>query len=203
MTAGTLRLVRCLLLTGTVLGLAAGGHVLGGGALPAPEIVAALTGLVLASVMQVTGRDLSLGRIAAVLGGSQILLHEAFTVLSTGTVCAAPTSPGVHQGDHGSAVCQSPDLAGPAHMAGHDSGGIAMTLAHLLAVAVTVLLISRAEAALSQVMAWLRPLTHAARPVTVGVSRKPRLRPGPGPIAPPWRNLAAVGVRGPPRVAPC
>ncbi|WP_051629055.1 hypothetical protein [Arthrobacter sp. UNC362MFTsu5.1] len=203
MTAGTLRLVRCLLVTGTVVGLAAGAHVLGGGALPAPEIVAALTCLVLASVMQVTGRDLSLGRIAAVLGGSQILLHEAFTVLSTGSACQAAASPAAHQGDHGSALCLSPALAGSAHTVGHDGAGVAMMLAHLLAVAVSALLISRAEAALVQVMAWLRPLMHAPCPVIVGVYRKPRLRPGPDPVAPLSRNLAAVGVRGPPGMASC
>ncbi len=162
--------------------LAAGAHVLGGGALPAPEIVLALTGLVLVSVIQVTARDLSLGRIAAVLGGGQVSLHEAFNVLSTGAACHSPISPAAHEGDHGGALCLSPALAESAHTIWHGNAGFAMTMAHLLAVAVTAVLISRAEAALWQVVAWLRPLTRNPSPSAVGRREAPGARPGAGPV---------------------
>ena len=198
MTAGG-RLFRCLLLTGTVVWLAAGAHVLGGGTLPTPVIVLALTGLVLASVMQVMGRQLSLAKMAAVLGVGQVLLHEAFGVLSAGAACHGTASPAGHEMGYGGALCLSPVLAESSHTVGHGDGGAAMTLAHLLAVAVTALLISRAEAALWKVVAWLRPVPHAHHPVTVGTCKPSRISPGSDLPAPPWRTLAAVGVRGPPR----
>lgn len=193
MNAGVLRLVRPLLVTGTVWMLAAGAHVLGGGTLPAAEISTALIALVLMVVMFVLGRRLSMGRIAAVLGIGQVLLHQALSLLSAETACGT-SLPGSHHHavQAGACLTQVPEPLPQA------DAGLAMSLAHLLAAAVTAALLSRAEAALWRLVAWFRPLTQALKPVTIFWGGLPRVGPGSRPVPSPWRNHRANGIRGPP-----
>lgn len=195
MSARVLRLVRPLLVAGTMWVFAAGAHVLGGGTLPAAETSAALIALVLAAVRLILGRGWSMGRIAGVLGIGQVLLHEAFSLLSR----QAPCGPSPHGGGHHAlqpAVCLATQVPEPLP---HAHAGFIMSMAHLLAAAATVVMLSKAEAALWRVAAWLlRPLTHILQPGAVLGSEPPCAGPGTGPVSTPWRNLHSYGIRGPP-----
>ncbi|UKA56623.1 hypothetical protein LFT45_22350 (plasmid) [Arthrobacter sp. FW305-BF8] len=197
MAGGGLRLFRSLLVTGTVFVLAAGAHVLGGGSLPTADISLALLALVLAGVMSLAGRQLSLAKIAAVLAGGQILLHEALNVLSGASSCQAAASSDSfahHAVQAASLPCQSP----PSSLLIHESAGYAMSLAHLFATAVTAVVLGKAEAALWQLAAWLRPLARFLAPTPVPTCRPVPCGPAPAPARPRWRNLRGDGIRGPP-----
>lgn len=193
MTAPGLRLVRPLVVTGAVWLLAAGAHVLGGGFLPEVGISTALIALVMAVVMLVLGRGFSMGRIAAVIGIGQVLLHEALSLLTHGTPCdAASHGSGHHVLQASACLTQAPEPLT------HTDAGAGMVLAHLVAAAVTAATVSRVETALRRVVAWFSPLTRILRPVTV-LRAGPRLaESGPGPVPTPWRNHRADGIRGPP-----
>ncbi|ADX75161.1 hypothetical protein Asphe3_40950 (plasmid) [Pseudarthrobacter phenanthrenivorans Sphe3] len=195
MSAGVLRLVRPLLVAGTVWLFAAGAHVLGGGTLPAAEISVALFALVLAAVTLVLGRQWSLGRIAGVVGVGQVLLHEAFSFLSRQTSCGtSPHGGGHHAVQAGACLAQAPEPLL------HADTGLSMSLAHLLAAAATAIMLSRAEAALWRVAAWLlHPLTRTLQPVTVLLTEAPCAGSGTRPVPTSWRNLRVDGIRGPPR----
>ena len=86
---GNLRLFRAALITGTTMSLAAAGHVLGGGTLPEPAVIAVVAGLLLAPVGWLARRQLSFLTLLGVLGSGQLMLHEAFTSLSSRAVCLA------------------------------------------------------------------------------------------------------------------
>ena len=187
------RLVRSLLVTGTVFLLAAGAHVLGGGTLPAPEILLALMVLVLAAVTVVVDLRLSMGKIVAVLGIGQGVIHQALSLVAGETVCGASLPGSSHH-----AVQAGACLAQLHEPVTHGNQGDAMALAHLLAAAVTAALLSRAEAALWRVVAWFRPLTHALQPITTIRGGRPRIGSGSGPVPAPWLNQRADGIREPP-----
>ncbi|MFF1253021.1 hypothetical protein ACFVYC_11080 [Pseudarthrobacter sp. NPDC058329] len=191
MNAGVLRLVRPLVVTGTLWFLGAGAHVLGGGALPAAETSAALIALVLMTVMLVLGRRLSMGRIAAVVGIGQGLLHQALSLLSHKTACMPS-----HGGPQHTAP--GPCLTEASEPLMHADLGPAMLLAHVLAAAATAAFLSRAEAALWRFVAWFHSLAQAIQPVTILWYGPPRLVRGSGPVATPWRNHRTDDIRGPP-----
>ncbi|WP_458781298.1 hypothetical protein [Arthrobacter sp. D3-16] len=180
-------------MTGAVWLLAAGAHVLGGGTLPAAETSTALIALLLLAVMVVLRRRISMAGMAAVVGIGQVLLHQALSLLSQETPCAASA--------HGTPQHAAPAVACPidAHEAlMHADPGTAMPVAHVLAAAVTATLLGRAEAALCRLVDWFRPLTRALHPATISLSGLPRSACGSGPVATPWRNHRADGIRGPP-----
>lgn len=185
--------MRPLLVTGVIWLLAAGAHVLGGGTLPAAETSTALIALVLLAVVVILGHRISMAGMAAVVGIGQVLLHQALGLLSQETPCAASA--------HGTRQHAGPAVACPvdAHEAlMHADPGTAMPAAHVLAAAVTAALLSRAEAALCRLLDWFRPLTQALHPVTISLPGPPRRACGSGPVATPWRNHRAGGIRGPP-----
>jgi hypothetical protein len=192
MDARVLHLVRPLLVTGTVWLLAAGAHVLGGGTLPPAETSMALIALVLVAVMLVLGRQLGMGRIAAVVSIGQLLLHQALSLLSHAPCVTSPHG-GLHQ-----AATAGPCLAGAPEPLMHTDQGLAMPVAHILATAITAALLNRAEAALWRLVAWFRTLTQALRPVSISWYGQPRVDCGSGPVPTPWRNHRADGIRGPP-----
>ncbi|WP_104044848.1 hypothetical protein [Arthrobacter sp. ZGTC412] len=193
MSTRLLRLVRPLLVTGTVWLLAAGAHVVGGGTLPAMETSTALIALVFLAVMLVLGRRLSMGRIAAVVGIGQVLLHQALSLLSHEAPCVSSPHGGLHQ-----AAPAGGCLTGAPEPLMHADPGLAMPLAHILATAATAALLNRAEAALWRVVAWFRPLTQALQPITIFWYGQPRVGCGSSPVPTPWRNHRAAGIRGPP-----
>ncbi|ROQ64930.1 hypothetical protein EDF36_0432 [Rathayibacter sp. PhB152] len=121
-------------------------HVAGGGELPG------LLGLAVPLVLSVpvcvalAGRGLSLARLAASVGVSQLLFHALFEI----GAAAGPTG-AAHA--HGGPIDVS---AATAHAGGHDSS---MGIAHLLAAVVTIAVLHRGEALLIAVAATT---VHAA-----------------------------------------
>ncbi|WP_457973871.1 hypothetical protein [Arthrobacter sp. D1-17] len=204
-----LRLFRSLVFTGATVGLAAGGHLLGGGTLPAPMITLALTALLLVPVTWLSRRELSFTTLLGLLGVGQAVLHEALSTLSVSAVCQAPApGRGSHHGRTSSLHCLP---ASPPELSAHTGPGIdplAMLAGHAIAVLATAWLLRQGEAALWQLLAWLRPLAVLPRPAVIPVAGPRTLAHDPILIPAPWRNLRRHRLRGPPtaallRTAPC
>lgn len=193
MAARVLRLVRPLLVTGTVWLLAAGAHVLGGGVLPAAETSTALIALVLVAVMVVLGRRLSMGRIAATVGIGQVLLHQALSLLSHEAPCVTSQHGSLHQAAPAGAC-----LTGATEPLMNADPGLAMPVAHILATAITAALLHRAEAALWQLFAWFRSLAQTLQPVIIFWHGPPKVERASDVVPTPWRDQRADGIRGPP-----
>ena len=199
---GPLRLFRSLVFTGTIVGLAAGGHVIGGGTLPAPIITLALTALLMVPVTWLSKRELSFPVLLGLLGAGQMLLHEALSTLSVSAVCQAPaTGRGSHHAATSSLHCLP---ASPAELSAHSGAGIdplAMLAGHALAVLGTAWLLRQGEAALWQLLAWLRPLAVLPRVAVIPVAGPRTFAHDPILIPAPWRNLRRHSLRGPPAAA--
>lgn len=199
---GPLRLFRSLVFTGAIVGLAAGGHLLGGGTLPAPMITLALTALLLVPVTWLSKRELSFPALLGLLGVGQAVLHEALSTLSVSAVCQAPaTGRGSHHAGTSSLHCLP---ANPAELSAHAGTGIdplAMLTGHALAVLATAWLLRRGEAALWQLLAWLRPLAVLPRPAVIPAAGPRTFAHDPVLIPAPWRNLRRHSLRGPPSAA--
>lgn len=76
-TLRTLRLFRSLIVTGVIPGLAAESHLIGGGNLPTPTIIAAFAAPLLLPVTWLAGRHLSFSALLGLLGPDQLTLDEA------------------------------------------------------------------------------------------------------------------------------
>ncbi|MFJ5698481.1 hypothetical protein [Arthrobacter sp. NPDC093139] len=205
-----LRLLRPLTVTGLTVGLAAGGHVAGGGTLPAPMIAFALAALVLVPVAWLTRRELSFTTLLGLLGAGQLVLHDAFSTLSVSAVCQSPVSGGSHH-QHGGMPSLECLPAAAAGMDAHTAAGVdpvAMLIGHALAVLATAWFLRRGEASLWQLLAWMRPLVHVLRPAVIPVAGPRTFARNPVFIPAPWRNLRLHSLRGPPaadllRALPC
>ncbi len=199
---GPLRLFRSLVFTGAVVGLAAGGHVIGGGTLPAPIITLALTALLMVPVTWLSKRELSFPVLLGLLGAGQILLHEALSTLSVSAVCqATATGRGSHHTATSSLHCLP---ASPAELSAHSGAGVdplAMLAGHALAVLGTAWLLRQGEAALWQLLAWLRPLAVLPRLAIIPIAGPRTFAHDPILIPAPWRNLRRHSLRGPPAAA--
>lgn len=178
-TAAPLRLWRSAAVTTTVLSLAAGAHVLGGAALPGLPVLVLLAALVNVPVMLLAGRHLGMRTLVPLLGVGQWALHHAFAWFATGPSCTRGSGRDVAgHAHHAQAVVAScagsADSAAMAHV--HAAGwGAPMLAAHVLAVVLTALALSKGEDAVWLLMAWLQPLASLPRPRLVGASA-PRLQ---------------------------
>lgn len=203
-SAAPFRLLRAAAVSATVLCLAAAAHVAGGGTMPAAGVVIGLSVLTLLPVTLLAGRKLGPATIAAVLAGSQLVLHQAFTALSTTAVC---TEAGHHAyAGAGSLECVAgaAGAGGAAGAAAHGQAehGAAMVIAHVLAAALTGLLLVRGEEAIWALAAWLRPL--AKLPSAVVLPLRPRhTAPAPGALLRPRTlcQLKLEPLRGPPALS--
>ena len=136
---GPLRLFRSLVFTGAVVGLAAGGHVIGGGTLPAPIITLALTAL-LSLAASVTARTGMPGWMLLLLAGLvQQVLHLAFSVFSGSGGGLGSTGHG-----HGILTWQPQQL--PGSSAAPDHTVELLLYAHTAAALLAVLLIAKWDA---------------------------------------------------------
>ena len=201
-----LRLLRSLIVTGVIVGLAAGGHLFGGGNLPAPMITVALAALVLVPVTWLTRRELSFTTLLGLLGAGQLVLHEAFSTLSVSAVCQTPVTGGshLHAGTSTLHCLPSASTGASAGMDAHAAAGVdpmAMLAGHVLAVLATAWFLRRGEASLWQLLAWIRPLVHVLRPVAIPVAGPTTFARNPVFIPAPWRNLRLHSLRGPPAAA--
>lgn len=189
------RFLRTAVLAIAVLALAAGAHVLGGGQLPPAPVMAACTALTTLGVMAVTRWKMSAFSLAGILTAGQGMLHEAFSALAG--PASAPSGPALHF--HGVAA-GGPGLIPtlPSHPQTHLEPP--MMAAHILATLLTAVLLSRGEAALWALAAWLRPLTVLRAVRIPAMSRQPLPPPFPQ-HARRWRALGRHPLRGPPAPA--
>lgn len=186
------RLVRSSATSAVVLALAAGAHVIGGGVLPAPLIVAALGSATLLAVTVIAKKALSLPALLLLLGLGQWLLHQAFSLTTTTAACV--TAPARHYGVH--AVSCTPNGLQAHAQATHTD--IRMLIIHVVAVVVTGFMLQRGESALRCAVAGIVPLLGL--PEGVVVVPTPRIPSFPPvPVLRIVRAFRAVpSLRGPP-----
>ncbi|MBG0817772.1 MFS transporter [Planomonospora sp. ID82291] len=175
-----LRLLRAAVFSAVCVTLAALGHAAAGGTGPQPRALAAGAVAVAVLSASLAGRERSGGTVTAVLIGTQLGLHELFT-LGGGTVAPSPAG----------------------HL--HDRGlgeSLGMLLVHLTATLITGWWLARGEAALWTLLrAAAHRLGSAFRPLAAAVSfRVPPSAPLPAPPPVPGRGLLrhTVSRRGPP-----
>lgn len=189
------RLLRTAAVAGSVLSLAVGAHVQGGGGLPPVSVLAAWAALVVLGVVLLTRWKLRAPVLLGVLAAGQVLLHGAFTVLSDTGPLEAARAVHRHVAATGAAAV-STGAAAHTHLPWDLEP--AMLTAHIIATLVTAAMLAKGEAALWALAAWLRPF--------LGMSVAPVLPvavvPEPGPRRPPPARRRPVPrahrLRGPP-----
>lgn len=200
-----LPLFRAVLITGTTMSLAAAGHVLGGGTLPEPALMAALAGLMLAPVTWLARRQLSFLTLLGMLGSGQLTLHEAFTSLLSRALCLPSLTNRMSHHD-GRIMGPECSAAVPPSMTVHASGADSpvMLAGHVLALVSTAWLLRKGEVALWQLVAWLRPLVQLPGPTGFIPVRQRPVATGLVAVPVPRRNLRADSLRAPPAASsPC
>jgi hypothetical protein len=198
----------------TVLGLAAGAHLLAGGTLPALPIMAGILALHVLVTTAATKFRLTPLTMAALLASSQLVLHTAFVALShsahlTGAVATngAVSHHSMSAEAHASAVlAQVSSAPAPGSMsvgleslthAGEMPGW--MWAAHIAATLAAAALLAHGENVLWSLARWLQPLCRPAAVVLVLPAKAPRAGISPRPLPrQPWRNLRPDTRRGPP-----
>jgi hypothetical protein len=198
---GPLRLFRAALVTSLAVSLAVAGHMLGGGQLPDIATLAGSAAVLLAPAAWLARRQLSVATLFGVLGAGQFMTHTAFTALSPGASCLPqlplfqlPLTGSVAHGHAGGSCSAAMDSMPMGD--GNDSP--AMLAGHLMATLATAWLLRSGEAALWQLLAWLRPMGRLPRPAGFTPATH---RPGAWPtvfVAAHRRNLRHDTLRGPP-----
>jgi len=187
--------VRVAALGGFSLLLATGAHLMGGGDLPTPTVLALAALLLGLAAAVVTARRCRFGALMAVLSVQQVLLHTLFELAAQPQSCVQPAAGLGHAGvtDHMVAVCTTVAHA-PAMSA---QAGWLMWTAHLVATACTAWLLKRGEA-------WLWGLVdRVAAAAGLGRTRKRQRPAGRGLLASVVAQSAArtwrpARPRGPP-----
>lgn len=186
------RLLRTGLICSTIVGLAAGGHLAGGGTLPAPAVLAAVCALTVLPVAALTRIRLSLPVLTVLLGAGQVWLHWAFHALSRGAHDGSAVLGG--HAHHVSNLVAEPAVHSPVAVAGDGQ----MFAAHAVATIVTAVLLARGEKALWLVAAWLRPLVRLPLPFVVPVGVRPAWPTQQVVVPPAAPALRLPAWRGPP-----
>lgn len=200
MPRASFRLFRTGLIGSVVLGLAAGGHLAGGGQVPALFVLVALSGVTMIPVAALTRFRLSFPILTALIGAGQLWLHWALDVLTVGSPSAVPPALLAGHASHGTMQMGHETFAvtAPAHVA---APGALMFVSHVVATFATALLLARGERALGILASWLEPLLRRAQPANILPGRVP----GPCfmatvyPASRPGRRLPSR--RGPPAIA--
>lgn len=159
MTSSHARILRAAACAVVVFFLAAGAHLAGGAALPSPLILGTLAVTTLLGATVLSRRKLSLPAVLGVLSAGQLLLHEAFTMLTTTAACV-PAARG-HFGPQ-QVHCTPTGGLEHAHVFSLFDSPL-MFAAHAGAVVVTALMLYYGEAAVELAAQWLRPLAVLAR----------------------------------------
>ncbi|MDR7083770.1 hypothetical protein J2X01_003070 [Arthrobacter ginsengisoli] len=168
-TCASFRLLRTGLISSTILGLAAGGHLAGGGTLPEPVILMALCALTVLPVSVLTTFRLSMPVLAGLLGAGQLWLHWAFHALSGAAPAAGPALSG-HAHHTPFPAMGSFSAAPPADTT---AGDWQMFAAHAVATLATAVVLARGEQTLWALAAWLRPLAQLPVSCTIVPARVP------------------------------
>jgi hypothetical protein len=184
-TRGATRLARAAAFGVAVLTIAAGAHVAGGGALPSMTVLALLAIPVAMAAVALTSRRCGLALLLGSMAAAQVLLHETLAAL-------APPVPS----DMSDQMSAASAMGGHA-MAQADGRSITMTAAHVVATAVTALLLARGEQALWQLVSRLLPALPG-EPIAVGHERPQTPALASVPALAPSLVSGGVGLRGPP-----
>lgn len=205
-----LRLVRGALAATLASAVALGGHVLGGGDVPAAAGVLVPWWLSVTLCTLLAGSRFGLPRMAAAVVGSQLLFHALFVLGTGGTGAAFVDPPGSHLGhvatgsaDHGAHLVEG--AAGHSvHLLG---AGLPMQIGHLVAALLTTMLLHRGETVLLHGASLVgrlwraRPGARRPAPAVPVVPTRPR------PVLPALEHLGHAQravlsphvLRGPPR----
>lgn len=171
MTPRQLRIVRGSSASVTATLIAALSHTLGGGQLPHPLLILAVSVLLTPIASLLVGRATRLPSIVAAVGVTQAVFHLLFD-LTGATVGSGPHVSG-HQ--HGAldltALAQTPS----ASLAHTSHGDAAMIFAHACAAAVTAVMLWRGELMLSMIAHWVRAVLR--RPEPLPEPQLPAVRP--------------------------
>lgn len=204
---GATRVGRSVVLGGVGMLLAMAAHVHGGGTLPTPVALAVLVTLAALGAGTLTSSRLGAGGVLATLGLAQLVGHFALTILSAPFQPMSAHTVGRHtlqqvmtmsptDGGHAATAGMSAMPGMPETASGHD--GAVMLWAHVVATALTALLVLYGEAALWSLWEALAPrLVPGAPPVLrVGALRL-------APVGEPVVAIPAVpfrwpSLRGPP-----
>ncbi|MBT1001424.1 hypothetical protein KIH31_02305 [Paenarthrobacter sp. DKR-5] len=193
------RLLRTAAVAVPMFLLAAGAHMLAGGALPALPVVAAMLALTAFPVIILTRAKLGPAVMVCLLGASQFALHAGLDRLSSARSFTPSAGGHLHTAMPVSGSMPGMDLASPGALEHPAAGsGFAMLALHAAATLITALLLTRGEAALWALAAWLRPLAQLFRALLVPGVPRPTATPGAGFTAQPWRSLRLPARRGPP-----
>ncbi len=205
---GALRGARAAVLAVVALALAATAHAAAGGSLPSLPLLALVVVPLAWGAVALTVRPLGPVLLVGALGTSQLVLHEAFMVLSAPACAAGPAASMAGMPGHHLAVsamtggCMSHGTA----MAGGTTGA-GMLVVHAVATVATALLLAHGDALLGSLLVLLRA-------VQCGMRRLARATALPVPelvgrvrtawaLDHPWlvvlaQHAEAVGRRGPP-----
>lgn len=200
MPRASFRLFRTGLIGSILLGLAAGGHLAGGGQLPALSVLAALCAVTIVPVAALSRFRLSFPVLTGLIGAGQVWLHWAFGALSAGAPSAIPpaplSGPAAHAGHAATTIAHDAVTVNvPAHGAAPDA---LMLVAHAAATLTTALLLARGEQALGVLTGWLEPLLRQPEPATILPARVPGTCAA-AVVLPPMRpGLRLPSRRGPP-----
>ncbi len=186
-----LRFPRAMAVTTAMVALAAGAHVMAGGALPHPVIFLGLVALVLAPVMILASFKVAAPAMAGLLVASQLILHEAFNALSMPAGFQHIAVGHLHgPGSVLPATAFTPDYAVPNTL---------MLVLHAAATLATAVVLARGEAAVWALAVWLRPIIRILTPVVIPDWPLQPARPAVVVLSR-WRNLRLPARRGPPLV---
>lgn len=195
--------LRAAMVAATIVTLAAAAHVLGGGELPAPGIMAAVLALTGLAATAATRLQLHFPAMASLLGAGQLVLHEAFSAFSSPAGTRQAGAPGHHSTAWPPGITLDTAGSTAGHLHQFDSAWTAgiMLGGHALATLACALLLAKGEAALWSLAAWLRPLIQFPQAAMPDVVAAPAAAGWPADSAPlPWRNLRTDCPRGPPAV---
>jgi hypothetical protein len=152
-------------------------------------------------VVWLARRQLSFLTLLGVLGTGQLILHEAFLVLSSPVPCPTSGNPMPHHGAGHIQDCSASVADALTVPTGSGADSPAMLAAHLLALLATAWLLRGGEIALWQLRAWLRPLVHLPRSSWIIPVRYQPVAAGFVVVPVPRRNLPPDNGRGPPAAA--
>lgn len=201
---GATRVGRSVVLGGTGMLLAMAAHLHGGGTLPAPVALAVLVALAALGAGTLTSSRLGAGGVLATLGLAQLVGHYALTILSAPFQPMTAHTVGRHAVQQIPAMSLTHDghaaMGGVSGMPGMTSGhdGAVMLWAHVVATALTALVVLYGEAALWSLWEALAPRLVPGAPPVLRVGALRVVPVGALVVAIPTVPFRWPSLRGPP-----
>ncbi len=160
------RMARAVLSAGVSTLLTAAAHSFGGGAYPAPLVLALVFALSVLLSFVLAGRRVTVPWLLASVGATQLLLHTAFTATGDGATVTGGAVGHAHHAVAGIALST----------AGHHEG---MLWAHVVAGLVTVASMRLGAGALRRALGAVAPGLARRIALALSLLRQPVLRPAP------------------------